>query len=166
MRPVSAHLYWGFRVQSLSGRRKSRALYLPVGDSLGVPLLALPVAARFLSGVTVACGGGGRGSFSFRGSGGRGGGAELFRPHLCGVGEDAAGWIESARIHLTGGGGGGGQVRAACARAGQGKEGSNLLSSFGRGLLAYVHGKRGFSSVMCICMQGLEDRWFCTQTFL
>lgn len=84
-------------------------LYLPVGDSLGVPLLALPVSGPFLAGATAAFGGsgGGRGGFDFPCGGSGGGGAELFLPHLGGVGEYAAGGIESAGIHHSGGGGGG-----------------------------------------------------------
>ena len=116
---------WDWGVQGFR-EEEEWVLYLPVGDSLGVPLLSLPFAARLLPGATVACSGGGCGGFNFRGGRGRGGdgddGADLFRPHLCRVAEDAAGRIESAGIHPSGGGGGGGgQVRAACARAGEGK---------------------------------------------
>ena len=78
---------WDWGVQGFR-EEEEWVLYLPVGDSLGVPLLSLPFAARLLPGATVACGGGGRGGFSFRGGRGRGGGgggdggADLFRPHL------------------------------------------------------------------------------------
>lgn len=100
---MNKHLNWGFRVQGL-GEEEERALYLPVGDSLGVPLLAFSVSAPFLAGF--GGGGGGRGGFSFPRAGSRDAGTELFRPHLCGAGEDAAGGIESAGIHRSGGGGG------------------------------------------------------------
>jgi len=92
----------GFRVQGGLEEEEEWVLYLPVGDSLGVPLLALPVSGPFLAGATAAFGGsgGGRGGFGFRC-----GGADLFCPHLGGVGEDAAGGIESAGIHYSGGGG-------------------------------------------------------------
>ena len=97
---------WGFRVQG-PVEEEEWVLYLPVGDSLGVPLLALPVSSPFLAGATTAFGGGGGGR-SFRRGGSRGARAELFRPHLGGAGEDAAGGIESAGIHHSSGGGGGG----------------------------------------------------------
>jgi hypothetical protein len=95
-------------------------LYLPVGDCLGVPLLALLFIASLLaSGPVARDGGGGRGCFSFRSGGGGGGGAELCCPHLGGVGEDATSRIKAAGIHLAGGGWGG-EARAGCARAGAG----------------------------------------------
>lgn len=87
-----------------------RALYLPVGDCLGVPLLPLPAAAcLLLAGDPVASGGGGRSGFGYRG-GDRGirRGADFVRPHLGGAGEFPAFGIEAAGVHLSGGGGGGG----------------------------------------------------------
>lgn len=111
----------GFRVQGGLEEKEERVLYLPVGDSLGVPLLALPVAVFGGGG-----GGGGRGGFSFPRGGSRGGGAKLFRPHLGGAGEYAAGGIESAGIHHSGGGGV--TAATACARpGGEGERGSNVM---------------------------------------
>jgi hypothetical protein len=96
--------------------------YLPVGDCLGVPLLALPVPSHLLnSGPVARGGGGGMDGFSSRSGGGSGSGAELCCPHLGGVGEDATGGIIAAGIHLAAAGGWGSEARAACARAGEGE---------------------------------------------
>jgi hypothetical protein len=119
-------------------------LYLPLGDCLGVPLLALLFTASLLAGGPVARGGGGgRGGFSFRSGGGGEGGAEPCCPHLGGVGEDATSRTKASGIQLTGGGGAwGSEARAACARAGEG-EGVQINRSFVCGsLLAYVHQRR------------------------